>query len=228
MKISKPYDIYIERGNQKVFACAVDWPGWDRSGRDEVSAIKNLLGYGPRYAEAMRSASLDFIIPRTVSDFIIVERLEGNFATSYGVPNLPISRDYIASDAKGIERFERILQACWLAFENAAEAATGRQLRKGPRGGGRELGEIIDHVAEAESKYVRRLGCNAIVANEVNTHQRLEHIHNEVLNCLREAAAGQVPPQGARALKRWPLAYFVRRVAWHVLDHGWEIEDRII
>jgi hypothetical protein len=25
---------------------------------------------------------------------------------------------------------------------------------------------------------------------------------------------------------RWPLPYLVRRTAWHVLDHAWEVEDK--
>ena len=25
---------------------------------------------------------------------------------------------------------------------------------------------------------------------------------------------------------KWPWRYVVRRIAWHVLDHAWEIEDR--
>ena len=24
----------------------------------------------------------------------------------------------------------------------------------------------------------------------------------------------------------WPVRYWVRRAAWHVLDHAWEIEDK--
>ena len=31
---------------------------------------------------------------------------------------------------------------------------------------------------------------------------------------------GQVPPHG------WPTRYAARRIAWHVLDHAWEIEDK--
>ena len=27
-------------------------------------------------------------------------------------------------------------------------------------------------------------------------------------------------------VQKWPARYFVRRTAWHVLDHVWEIEDR--
>ena len=25
---------------------------------------------------------------------------------------------------------------------------------------------------------------------------------------------------------KWPVRYLIRRMAWHVLDHAWEIEDR--
>ncbi len=228
MHISKPYEIYLELGNKKIFACAVQWPGWDRSGHDEGSALETLLRYAARYNEAIKPTGLEFVLPQAVDDFTIIERIEGNFATSYGVPNLPISRDYIPPDAQEIERLEKVLRGCWLAFGRAVESGQGMQLRKGPRGGGRELAEIIDHVAEAEGNYVRRLGCNAIVARETNVHQKLAHIHQGVLNCIEAAATGQVPQQGTRPVKRWPLPYFVRRVAWHVLDHAWEIEDRII
>jgi hypothetical protein len=24
----------------------------------------------------------------------------------------------------------------------------------------------------------------------------------------------------------WPLRYLIRRAAWHVLDHAWELEDK--
>jgi hypothetical protein len=41
------------------------------------------------------------------------------------------------------------------------------------------------------------------------------------------AAAGEVPAQGPRGGTRWPPRYFARRAAWHILDHVWEIEDRI-
>jgi hypothetical protein len=36
---------------------------------------------------------------------------------------------------------------------------------------------------------------------------------------------GPVPePNLVRVL--WPPRYFMRRAAWHILDHAWEIEDR--
>jgi hypothetical protein len=30
------FEVYLETGQKRVFAAAVDWPGWCRSGRDEI------------------------------------------------------------------------------------------------------------------------------------------------------------------------------------------------
>jgi hypothetical protein len=43
-----------------------------------------------------------------------------------------------------------------------------------------------------------------------------------VLDLLRRPSDGS--PLGG---KRWPSRYAARRIAWHALDHAWEIEDRI-
>ena len=42
------------------------------------------------------------------------------------------------------------------------------------------------------------------------------------------AAKGKELRKGPRGGVRWTVRRFVRRVAWHVLDHAWEIEDRIL
>ena len=38
---------YLEVGKKRVFACALDWPGWCRSGRDERLAIEALTKSAP-------------------------------------------------------------------------------------------------------------------------------------------------------------------------------------
>jgi len=48
---------------------------------------------------------------------------------------------------------------------------------------------------------------------------------------LRAEAALVVGSSGPEAPlkapgKRWPPRYAARRIAWHALDHAWEIEDR--
>jgi hypothetical protein len=49
-----------------------------------------------------------------------------------------------------------------------------------------------------------------------------------ILDELSAAARGELPTEGPRGGKRWSPVYFVRRLAWHELDHAWEIEDRVI
>jgi hypothetical protein len=42
----------------------------------------------------------------------------------------------------------------------------------------------------------------------------------------RISAALRAPGELAAASASWPLSYAARRLAWHVLDHLWEIEDK--
>ena len=43
-----PVDVFVESGRKRVFASALDWPGWCRSGRTEELAIEALAAYLPR------------------------------------------------------------------------------------------------------------------------------------------------------------------------------------
>ena len=43
-----------------------------------------------------------------------------------------------------------------------------------------------------------------------------------------DAVANGRPIENPRNTQRpWSPRYFIRRSAWHALDHAWEIEDRI-
>lgn len=44
--------------------------------------------------------------------------------------------------------------------------------------------------------------------------------------CAGDSRTGDADPPNWRTTPPWPPRYFVRRSAWHVLDHAWEIEDR--
>jgi hypothetical protein len=56
----------------------------------------------------------------------------------------------------------------------------------------------------------------------------MEQQRQLILGTLGPAARREVPPQGPRGGSRWTPRYFVRRAAWHILDHAWEIEDRVL
>lgn len=224
-------DVYIETGKRRTFAGVIEWPGWCRSGRDEEAALQTLVEYGPRYASALQSTPLGFQAPADVSPFHVVERLEGNVATDFGALGAIPAADARPLDDAELQRLRTVLEACWLAFDAAVEMAAGTELRKGPRGGGRELDEIIRHVIDADAAYLRRLGHkyrqedNA--AGDDAVADELGLIRPAILDGLAAAARGELPERGPRGGARWSPRYFVRRSTWHVLDHAWEIEDRI-
>jgi hypothetical protein len=47
-----------------------------------------------------------------------------------------------------------------------------------------------------------------------------------VIDGLRASARGEIPAKGPRGGMRWTARKFARRLAWHAIDHAWEIEDR--
>jgi len=224
----KKHDIYLEIGEKRVFAGSVAWPGWCRSGRDEDSALKALFDSGPRYAQILSSTNLGFEVPEQLSEFNIVERLEGNRTTDFGAPDISLERDQEPIDADELQRFQILLKSCWSAFDRAIKKAEGKELRKGPRGGGRDLEKIIEHVTGADESYLKQIGWKIENFRETETNVRLARIRDEILKGLPAAVRGELPTEGPRGGKRWSPRYYIRRVAWHVIDHAWEIENRIL
>src|SRR5215207_2796718 len=86
-------EVYLEIGQARTFAVALDWPGWCRSGRDQDTALQALYDYGPRYARALQRTRLAFRAPSKPADLVVVERLTGNATTNFGAPDLALSRD---------------------------------------------------------------------------------------------------------------------------------------
>jgi len=220
--------VYFEIGKKRTFAGAVDWPGWCRSARDEASALQTLVLYGPRYARVLHGTQLEFRAPGDASAFAVVERLEGNATTDFGAPGKAPSSDARPVDGTELARFQALLAACWVTFDAAARAAGGRELRRGPRGGGRDLAEIVRHLLDADAGYLAGLGWKLAKGQGDDPSQAMARSRQAILSALTAAAGGGVPERGPRGGVRWTPRYFVRRVAWHALDHAWEIEDRIL
>jgi hypothetical protein len=217
---------YLEVGSRRVFAGALDWPGWCRSGRDEDTALRALVAYGPRYATAIGTSAGAFTPPTDTSALDIVERLQGNATTDFGALAIAPAADERPVDNAELERLQDLLQACWAAFDAAAEAASSAVLRKGPRGGGREVGAIMSHVLEADRAYLALLWCAYPKAGNADVRAEMARLREAILDALRSRARGQPLPEGRRTARVWTPRYFVRRSAWHALDHAWEIEDR--
>jgi hypothetical protein len=151
-----------------------------------------------------------------------VHRLKGNATTDFGAPASTSPSDRRPSDAAELKRLRRLLEAAWAAFDTAAAAAFGVELRKGPRGGGRNLDKIVAHVGEADEAYLSQLGARPPHGSGADMTQ----LRARILGTLEARAMG-LPITNPRRVKRpWQPRYAVRRSAWHALDHAWEIEDR--
>lgn len=210
--------VYLELGKKRVFACSLDWPGWCRSGKTAESALETLAAYVPRYAAVARLAGADF--PASAADsFDVVERVPGSATTDFGAPGA-----IAAADSKGLtgdqaSRLTALVRASWAYFDRVVAGAPA-ELRKGPRGGGRDRDKIVAHVFAAEAAYARKLGLRL---RELPIGDRPGiAAQRDRLAAVLEAPSDGTPPRA----KGWPVRYAARRIAWHALDHAWEIADR--
>ena len=195
--------VYLEVGGKRTFASAADWPGWCRSGKDEAGALANLAAYAPRYAKVAKLARVEF--PHDARIFRVVERLSGNATTDYGAPAMPARDERKPMTVPATKRMVALVQACWKYLDDVRVKAP-KELRKGPRGGGRDTDEMFEHVLDAELAYAGRIGLRL---KKPDRKALLESFGNPNRD------------------EKWPVPYAVRRTAWHALDHAWEIEDRI-
>jgi hypothetical protein len=210
--------VYLELGAKRVFAAALDWPGWCRSGKSEAQALAALAAVTPRYATVASEAGL--ALPDESEDaFHVVERLPGTATTEFGAPDRVTVSDLEPLDAHEAERLASLVAAAWVVFDRIVAGAP-TELRKGPRGGGRDRDEVVQHVLGAETMYARKLGIRQREPT-VGDDAAIATLRDAIVE--RERDARDPAPLVERG---WPPRYAARRIAWHVLDHAWEIEDR--
>jgi hypothetical protein len=206
--------VLVETTPKKVFVSALDWPGWSRGARDESTAVELLLAVAPRYAEVAATAGLELDVDDLVIE--VAERLDGDAGTAFGVPAVVADADRRPVDAAEAVRQAALVGGAWSMLDRIAAAAP-EALRKGPRGGGRDRSKVVAHVIEAEAAYAQVMGRK----HRPGDPAALAAMRADLLAVLREPSDG-TPLAG----KRWPPRYAARRIAWHALDHAWEIEDR--
>lgn len=214
--MSERLAVALEGTDKKVFASALEWPGWSRAGKTPDLAIESLLAYAQRFEPVARAAGLRI---GAAFDVDVVEELPGGSGTEFGVPSLPAAADSRPTDAAEGARLAAIVAAAWAEFDRVAEGAPA-ELRKGPRGGGRDRDKMVGHVNEADWAYAREMG---IRERQPASGDRaaVEALRAAMLAIIRAPSDGS-PLAG----RRWPVRYAARRIAWHALDHAWEMQDR--
>jgi hypothetical protein len=220
--MSNALRVVLEIGpkGKRVVAGATDWPGLDRSGKDEEGALETLHSYRPRYAPvAQRAGMADAFAREERTD--VVERYPGNTSTDWwGIAHVPseIEREILAPHE--LDRRLSLLEACWSHFDEVAERVSA-QLRPGPRGGGWTRDEIIRHVHVNEAEqFTRKVGVRT-PREVVLTPDGREAHRAETLDAIRAYNA-----ERKIAGRSWSIQFLVRRIAHHLLDHAWEMEDR--
>ena len=211
-------DIGEEAGTKKVFVWAIDWPGWCRAGKTTPDAIDALIEHRPRYARVAKRAHLD-LGPVAADDLDTVVSVSGGGGTDFGVPSNITDLDRRPVDADDADRLASLVDAAWAELEAIAER-TPETLRKGPRGGGRDRDKMLDHVFEADHAYAREIGIK-LPAGSLHDRVAVAVERAAVLDVLRQPSDG-----GPLSDRKWTLRYAARRIAWHALDHAWEMEDR--
>ena len=219
--MSNSVRVMVERGKKKrTVACAFDWSGWDRSARAEDDALEVLESYRPRYAKVATLAGLSDEFG-AAGELAVVERLDGIGMTDYyGVSGKAAAPEQEQMTEQECERKIALLRASWTYFDDVA-ARVSPDLRKGPRGGGRERDEIIRHVNGNEIyEYGKKVGVHSSLDAWQHPDDLRAH-RDAMVKGIREANA-----RGGAAGSWWTVQFLIRRAAWHMLDHAWEMEDR--
>ena len=214
--------IYLEIGKRRVFACAVEWPGWARLGRDQDAALAALQAAAPRYALVCGRAHVPFDASSAAARFEITERVPGSATTDFGALDACADVDRAPLERPDAARLAALVAAAWTVFAEVAAAAP-QALRKGPRGGGRDRDAISGHVLETEVLHAHMLGLRhrPFPAGDTSAAALLRA---DILAAIRAGGASCLPPGEARG--RRPPRFVARHTAWHALDHAWEIQDR--
>jgi hypothetical protein len=215
-----PVRVMLEQGKKKrVVACAFDWPGWDRSARTGRDVLAVLAAYRPHYAKVAELAGFGAEFAAT-GDLEVVEQLDGIGMTDYyGVSGRAAAPESHPMTEAECERKVALLRASWSTFD-AAAARVSAELRKGPRGGGWDKDRIIRHVNGAEiDEFAPKVGVKVPLETRDDAG---------ALRAYREAFVAGIREHHARGqpARSWALQFLIRRCAWHMLDHAWELEDR--
>jgi hypothetical protein len=218
--MANPVRVMLEQGKKKrVVASAFDWSGWDRSARIGEDVLAVLAAYRPRYAKVAKLAGFGAEFGAT-GERQVVERLEGIGMTDfYGLSGRTAAPEYDPMTESECERKIALLRASWSTFDEIA-ARVSPELRKGPRGGGRERDQIVRHVNGAEiHEFAPKVGVKVPLETRDDAEALCAYRGALVEGIRRHFVRGE-------SAGSWALQFLIRRCAWHMLDHAWEMEDR--
>jgi hypothetical protein len=218
-----PVRTVVERGpkDKRSVAFAVDWPGWSRGARTADVALETLESYRERYRPVASLAGMERELA-AAGPLLVVEDKIGTGSTDFwGISFSPSAGEQGPMGETELERGITLLRACWAFFDGVA-ARVSPELRKGPRGGGRDRDQIIRHTIRTESEdFAKQVGLRNPERAALTPDGLRQHRETYVA-AMRAYNAGEV----TRRMRSWTLPFLIRHSAYHTLDHAWEMEDK--
>lgn len=203
---------------KRVVAVAPDWPGLARGAASGEAAIERLLAYLPRYARVAALAGMDAPFAAN-SGVDLVEEYPGTGSTDFwGISFAFSSIDTQSMSSADLERELILMRAAWAFFDETRERVS-LEMRRGPRGGGKNREQIARHTLGAELDFAKKIGVLTPPAAMLTVDGLAAHRVAYVDSIRALHAEGKLA-------RKWPLRYLIRHTAFHTLDHAWEMEDK--
>jgi hypothetical protein len=218
-----PVHTVIEHGtkDKRSVAFSLDWPGWSRGARSPELALETLASYRERYRPVAALAGMAREFDAAGPLEIVEDRVGTGSTDFWGISFSPSATE---QDPMGEAKFERaitLLQASWKFFDGVA-ARVSAEMRKGPRGGGRDRDRIISHTIRTESEdFATRVGLRIPEGAALSPGGLRQH-RKAYVAAMRAYNAGKIE----RPMRSWTLPFLIRHSAFHTLDHAWEMEDK--
>jgi len=218
-----PVRTVIEHGtkNKRSVAFSLDWPGWSRGAKSAALALETLESYRERYGPVAVLAGMAGEFDAAGPLEVVEDRVGTGSTDFWGISFSPSSTERGPMGEAELERKIAILKACWAFFDGVA-ARVSPEMRKGPRGGGRDRDRIIRHTIRTESEdFATRVGLR-IPEGAALTPGGLRRHRETYVEAMRAYNAGGVE----KRMRSWNLPFLIRHSAFHTLDHAWEMEDK--
>jgi hypothetical protein len=219
-----PVRTVIEHGpkEKRVVAFSLDWPGWSRGAKSAELALEMLEAYRERYRPVAGLAGMTAEFDGAGPLEIVEDKVGTGSTDFWAISFSPAAteRQEPMSEAD-LERGITLLRACWAFFDGVA-ARVSPEMRKGPRGGGRDRHRIIRHTVRTESEdFAKQVGLR-IPEEAALTPDGLRQHRETYVAAMRQYNAGQIE----RRMRSWTLPFLIRHSGFHMLDHAWEMEDK--
>jgi hypothetical protein len=218
-----PVRTVIERGpkGKRSVAFGLDWPGWNRGATSAELALETLESYRERYRPIAGLAEMGDEFDAAGPLEVVEDRVGPGSVDFWGISFSPSSTEQGPMGEAEFERAITLLRACWTFFDGVA-ARVSPEMRKGPRGGGRDRDRIIRHTIRTESEdFAKQVGLR-IPEEAALTPDGLRQHRSTYVEAMRAYNAGEVQ----RRMRSWTLPFLIRHSAFHTLDHAWEMEDK--